>query len=120
MANYSVEGMYPLSQLQEGMLFHAVSATGSDAYIVQVQFSFGGTLNVAAFEEAWQRVIRHHPALRTGFEWRRDGRPMQVAYDQIVCPLGIENWGDVSPRERELRLVRFLERAPAVPIEEAD
>ncbi|MCO7199861.1 non-ribosomal peptide synthetase [Pseudoalteromonas sp. OANN1] len=59
-----ISKVYPLSAMQEGMLFHALYSDNS-AYINQMQFAVTG-LDIDAFSAAWQRVTDRHDALRTG------------------------------------------------------
>ncbi|MCA7013924.1 amino acid adenylation domain-containing protein [Dickeya dadantii] len=70
-----IEDIYPLTPMQEGMLFH--SLTG-DAYHEQICFDLPAGADIAALRQAWQRVIQHYPALRTTFELHSGGEPLQV------------------------------------------
>ncbi|WP_110186188.1 non-ribosomal peptide synthase/polyketide synthase [Pokkaliibacter plantistimulans] len=58
--------LYPLSPMQQGMLFHSLYDPGSSAYINQLQVEMHG-LDVDAFRAAWQQVMERHAILRTGF-----------------------------------------------------
>ena len=86
---------YPLSPLQEGMLFHALSKIGSGVDIEQIIFTVHETIDLQAFEGAWERVIERHGILRSGFEWEGIGEPLQFVEDSVnfsleqVSPEGI-------------------------------
>ena len=56
---------YELSPMQHGMLFHALSAAGLGVDIEQIIVTLGEALDVAAFEQAFGKVMRRHPILRT-------------------------------------------------------
>ena len=58
---------YPLSPMQQGMLFHSLSAPHSGVDIEQILCTLSEELNVAAFRQAWERVVERHSILRTGF-----------------------------------------------------
>ncbi len=73
-----VEDVYPLSPVQEAMLFQALASDVDDLYIVQQRLAIDGPLDVAVFERAWQFSIDRHPALRTVFFWDHEGPPAQV------------------------------------------
>src|SRR6185312_2161214 len=60
-----IEDIYPLSPMQQGMLFHSLYDREIDVYFRQASWNLHGNLNVAAFEQAWQQVIARHTILRT-------------------------------------------------------
>ena len=53
----SLEDSYPLSSLQQGMLFHALWEKGSGVDIVQILIDLHETLDVEKFKRAWWRII---------------------------------------------------------------
>jgi amino acid adenylation domain-containing protein len=59
-----VEDVYPLSPMQQGMLFHSAQAGG--AYIRQLVVPVYG-LDVDRLRAAWQDATQRHECLRTGF-----------------------------------------------------
>jgi hypothetical protein len=62
-----IEDAYPLSPLQEGLLFHCVeSEAGRSLYVSHVACRLVG-LDREAFTRAFQALIDHHPVLRTAF-----------------------------------------------------
>src|SRR5215211_5746287 len=65
----NIEDIYPLSPLQQGLLFHTLENPGSGAYVEQLSCALLGPLDLAAFGAAWQSVIDRHPVLRTAFVW---------------------------------------------------
>src|SRR5947209_8080956 len=73
-----LDDVYPLTPLQQGMLFHSLSAPRAGSYITQFQCDLVGKLDLAAFGAAWQRVVDRHPVLRTGFVWEGTDEPLQV------------------------------------------
>jgi amino acid adenylation domain-containing protein/non-ribosomal peptide synthase protein (TIGR01720 family) len=99
-----VEDLYPLTPMQEGLLFHSLLAgTGADPYFEQLTAEVEGDLDEAAFAAAWQRVVERHTALRTGF--LRDGleRPLQLVRRAVEIPWTHEDWRGLPPAEREAR-----------------
>jgi hypothetical protein len=60
----NVEDFYPLSPLQQGMLFHSLYTPASGEYFEQLTCTLAGDLDGAQFERAWQQVIDRHPSLR--------------------------------------------------------
>lgn len=103
-----IEDSYPLSPLQQGMLFHSLYAPGSGVDIEQVVCDLHEDLDVAAFERAWQRVIQRHPALRTAFQWQELGEPRQVVHGGVECPVERQDWRSLAGAERDARYEDFL------------
>ena len=108
-----VEDSYPLTPLQEGMLFHRLlSPTGGD-YVRQLCFRLAGDVDLAVLEQSWSLVVNRHPALRSSVDWRGLERPLQLVHrhvtipvEHVVCreddPAGVARWhDDVLAEERQ-------------------
>ncbi len=76
----AVADSYPLSPMQEGMLFQALFAPGSGDYVEQVAWRLAGAFAPAAFAAAWRLASARHPALATSFLWDGLERAMQVVH----------------------------------------
>jgi len=63
----NVADIYPLSPMQQGMLFHTLSSPDSGVYVEQLHCTLNGQLQVTEFARAWQRMIERHAALQTAF-----------------------------------------------------
>jgi Condensation domain len=103
----NVEDTYPLSPMQEGMLFHSLYAPESGVYITQVTCTLGN-LNVFALEHAWQEVIDRHPILRTAFVWQNLKKPLQVVGRRVGAPWERQDWRGLSETEQEERFRAYL------------
>ncbi|WP_426205167.1 non-ribosomal peptide synthase/polyketide synthase [Pseudomonas sp. TWP3-1] len=79
-----IEDIYPLAPMQQGILFHSLYDADASAYVYQMLLDIEG-LDVARFQQAWQRVVDRHEVLRAGFIWGRDGldAPLQVIHRQL-------------------------------------
>jgi hypothetical protein len=104
----NVEAIYPLSPMQEGMLFHTLYAPASGVYFQQVVCTFGGGLDAAALRRAWQGVVERHAVLRTAFVWERRDKPLQVVRRRAVLPWEEQDWRGLGPEEQEARLEAYL------------
>jgi amino acid adenylation domain-containing protein len=80
----NVEDIYPLSPLQQGMLFHALYSPETGAYVEQWPLIVEGGLDVDAHHRALQRTVERHPALRTGLLWQNVPQPLQVVFREAA------------------------------------
>ena len=95
-----IADIYPLSPMQEGMLFHTLYAPESGMYLLQTTCQLEGELDVAAFEQAWQNALERHPVLRTAFLWENLEKPMQVVYRKTPLPFEVHDWRALTEDER--------------------
>src|SRR6267142_261773 len=105
----NIEAIYPLSPMQEGILFHTVYAPTSGVYFQQVICTLAGDLNARALQRAWEIVTDRHAVLRTAFVWERRDKPLQVVRRRVGLPFDQQDWRSFTPDEREQRLAEFLE-----------
>jgi amino acid adenylation domain-containing protein len=85
---------YPLSGLQQSMLFDSLLGDGGEGMGRGVQhavFELDGTLDAERLQLAWQRVSDRHDALRTAFRLTNDGPVQDVAAAGIVVPFRVED-----------------------------
>ncbi|MYZ17134.1 condensation domain-containing protein, partial [Streptomyces sp. SID337] len=89
-----VEDVWPLSPLQEGMLFHAsYDDQGPDVYTVQSTLDVEGPLDTARLRTSWEALLARHAALRACFRPVTGARMVQVIPREVTLPW---NEADVS------------------------
>jgi amino acid adenylation domain-containing protein len=76
--------------MQEGMLFHSVSAPGTGVEIEQILCRTTEPLEAAVLAEAWKRVAQRYDALRTRFRWEGIPAPIQEVVSEFDIALEIE------------------------------
>ncbi|BAY50181.1 amino acid adenylation domain protein (plasmid) [Scytonema sp. HK-05] len=107
--NKNVEAIYPLSPMQQGMLFHTLYAPNSGMYFEQLVCTLHGNLNVKAFHGAWQRVVERYQILRTLFIWEQTKQPLQVVCKSATLPWFNLDWQELSLVEQQQRLEKLLQ-----------
>ena len=108
MITHLIEDTYPLSPLQQGMLFHLLGSPASRANIVQVVYTVEGEIEWSRFENAWQSVALRHPILRTTFLWEELDKPIQVVQSSVQILVEEHDWTEYGA-EQQILLSRFLE-----------
>ncbi|HET9958013.1 MAG TPA: amino acid adenylation domain-containing protein, partial [Polyangiaceae bacterium] len=103
----NVEDIYPLSPMQEGLMFHTLLEPERGTYVNQLEVELSG-LDVPRFQLAWDEVVARHAALRTGFRsLSESSRVVQVVYRSVPTQVMVHDIGSVvSPREHAAELAR--------------
>ncbi|WP_043204347.1 amino acid adenylation domain-containing protein, partial [Pseudomonas putida] len=83
----NVQDIYPLAPLQEGILYHHLSAAGHDPYVLQSRFAFASRAHLDNFAAALDKVIGRHDVLRTAIFWEGLPQPVQVVLRNASLPL---------------------------------
>ncbi|BCA29115.1 non-ribosomal peptide synthase/polyketide synthase [Metapseudomonas otitidis] len=100
-AESEIEDVYPLSPMQQGMLFHTLEDSGEALYINQISLSVTG-LDLDRFADAWAFVTARHDVLRTSFHWQA-GDPLQVVHRHAQMPIQVLDWRDRSVSDEALK-----------------
>ncbi|WP_414753961.1 amino acid adenylation domain-containing protein [Anabaena sp. CCY 9910] len=103
----NIESIYPLSPMQQGILFHSLYDPESGVYCEQLSCTLHGSINTTAFAQAWQRVVERHSALRTFFVWDNLDQPHQVVCKTVNLPFAVDDWRSLSPTEQQEKLTAF-------------
>jgi amino acid adenylation domain-containing protein/non-ribosomal peptide synthase protein (TIGR01720 family) len=99
---------YPLSPMQQGLLFHSLYEQGSALYFEQLVLTLEGDLDPARLTRAWQDVAARHPVLGAAVVWEGVEEPALLVPARPRVDVAHEDWrGSGVPLEE--RLARFLE-----------
>lgn len=111
----SVSELYPLGQMQRGLLFEIVhnNASGHD-YILQMVFEINKPLHTDSFVQAWNIVVRSHETLRSGIVFDAN-QTNQVVCDNIHLPLYIHDYSSLDGKKQEEKFRTFLDKNISLP-----
>jgi amino acid adenylation domain-containing protein len=117
----SVEDVYPLSPMQQGMLFNHFSGPRSGIGIEQISCRLRGQLDVEAMRDAWRKVINRHAVLRTAIAREGLTEPCQVVVQRMDLPWTELDWSDLPAETQKARLDSLLkeDRASGFDFSEA-
>ena len=123
----NVQDIYPLTPLQEGMLFHhLLDKERGDTYVLLTLLSLSSRQQLEKWLAALQAVIDRHDALRTAILWEQLPQPVQVVCRRAfltVEELMLDSDGDPIAQFKERmkpELQRLdLRQAPLIRIQVA-
>ncbi|WP_249605195.1 non-ribosomal peptide synthetase [Chromobacterium sp. IRSSSOUMB001] len=99
---------YPLSQLQQGMLFHSAFRDGSTLYHNIVGLEVSQPYDAAALRRALDALCRRHELLRTRFALDGYLEPLQLVLAAAAIPLGEDDLGHLPPAAQQESLAAFI------------
>ncbi|QBG56334.1 non-ribosomal peptide synthetase [Bacillus amyloliquefaciens] len=106
-----IQDIYPLSYMQEGMLFHSLLDSGSNAYVEQISFTVSGDLCIDTFQKSLDMLVSRYDIFRTIFIKEvpdLDG-PQQVVLSRRDTAVQIEDISDDSEERQQLIIETFKE-----------
>ncbi|HEY7417588.1 MAG TPA: condensation domain-containing protein, partial [Ktedonobacteraceae bacterium] len=110
MMKQSIEDLYPLSPMQQGMLFHSLYAPEAGMYVEQFQCVIEHQLDLFRFKQVWQQLLARHPILRTSIRTANLAQPQQVVHQQVELSWSEYDYRHLSPQEQEEQLAHFLQQ----------
>ena len=76
--NKKIENVFPLSPLQEGMLFHSMLDPSSSQYVIQNTYTLKMNINKEAVGKALNLLSQRYSVLRTAFVYENMKKPRQI------------------------------------------
>lgn len=104
-----IERIYPLSPMQEGMLFHSVFDPTSHSYFEQNRLRVQGKIDEAIFTQSFQYIIQRYAIFRTAFIHERLRQPMQVVLKERPGQVQFHDFSTLSIEERDRALYQVIE-----------
>ncbi len=83
---------FPLTPVQQGMLFHSLLHPAAGQYVQQLVVDFAADTDPTALLEAWNAVGARHAILRTAFRWKGLDAPQQQAVPEAPVPWMLDDW----------------------------
>jgi amino acid adenylation domain-containing protein len=119
-----VEDAYPLTNLQEGMIFLTESNPDTAIYISVSSFLIEARFDLGALQAALRQMTERHAVLRTSVDLASFSRPLQLVHESATVPVKVDDLRGMSAERQDEavaewirveRLTRFdYERAPLV------
>ena len=111
-----IDQILPLSPLQEGLLFHALSAAeGPDIYKIQLELILHGPLEGRLLRTSVEALLGRHASLRAGFQHENLNRPVQVIVSSAVPRWESIDLSELDTAGRDARVAEIVARDRAEP-----
>ncbi|WP_419799284.1 MAG: non-ribosomal peptide synthetase [Terasakiella sp.] len=104
MKKEDLKDIYPLTPLQEGMLFHALFDDDQSTYVEQFSYLISGSFSPDLFLKSWQDLVDRHDILRTAFEYERTKQPCQIVLKQVRADTRFIDLSNLKKDEQETTL----------------
>ena len=99
--NNKIENIYPLTPLQEGMLFHNLLEKNNTEYVLQMQYVFKYVLDSDLLSEALDLLSQRFTSLRTLFIYEKVKTPSQVIMRERKPEFIEYDWSNMDTKEFE-------------------
>ncbi|MFE2431941.1 non-ribosomal peptide synthase/polyketide synthase [Streptomyces sp. NPDC059373] len=108
MTQVRIEDVWPLSPLQEGLLFHAgYDEDAHDVYVLQGAMELRGALDIDLLRTSWQTLLDRHATLRASFQRRGTGDPVQLIASGVKLPWREVDLSGLDPVARQAEAERL-------------
>ncbi|MFD5823951.1 amino acid adenylation domain-containing protein [Lentzea sp. NPDC060358] len=112
-----VADAFPLSLLQEGMIFHRDFAAKSAVYHAIASVRLRAPFDLDVMRTVVRQLVERHPMLRTSFDMTTYSRPLQLVHGEFETPLLFEDLRAMPEPEQEDRVTAWVDRERTVGFE---
>jgi amino acid adenylation domain-containing protein len=99
--DFEITDIYPLTPMQEGMLFHSLVTKNSSIYFEQFSYRLHGHLDITLLEKSLNRLFQRYDILRTAFIHQDIDRPVQVVLANRPAEFSFKDICDRTDKEKE-------------------
>ncbi|MEC0592382.1 amino acid adenylation domain-containing protein [Bacillus inaquosorum] len=105
-----IQDIYPLSHMQEGMLFHSLMDVSSKAYVEQTSFTITGNLCIDSFQKSLNLLVSRYDIFRTIFikEVQDLTGPQQVVLSNRELTVYREDFSHLAEHEQQALIDAFM------------
>lgn len=96
-----IQDIYPLTPMQEGMLYHTLSNRVTDEYIVQFDLELAGHVDKDKVEQSIQYIVDKYDVLRAVFTYKKADRPLQIILKKKKVKIG---YYDISEYDNSYKI----------------
>jgi iturin family lipopeptide synthetase B len=102
-----IQDIYPLTPMQEGMLFHALMDTESAAYFEQKTLTCVGEIDLPLFEESLNLLIARYDILRTVIVHEYMSSPKQILFKARIATVSYRDFSGLRNGQLEEAIQKY-------------
>lgn len=107
MSKKSIQKVYALTPMQEGMLYHAMLDPHSSSYFTQLELGIHGAFDLEIFEKSVNELIRSYDILRTVFVHQQLQKPRQVVLAERKTKVHYEDISHADENRQKEHIERY-------------
>ncbi|MDX2391909.1 amino acid adenylation domain-containing protein [Streptomyces sp. DK15] len=104
-----LDDAYPMTRLQQGMLFHGDLSTEGSEYHNVSSYRLEARFDEGAWRDAVTALIARHEILRTSFDLIGFEEPLQLVHRRVSPPVTFEDLRDLTPDAADIAAGRRFE-----------
>ncbi|HWF88635.1 MAG TPA: condensation domain-containing protein, partial [Pyrinomonadaceae bacterium] len=108
MSSERISASYPLSAMQQGMLFHSVYDPRAGCYVQQMVCRLREELDLIGLERAWQQTVDRYDILRTSFKLSID-QSLQEVHPHVTIGVTEFDLRSLAEEQQRQEIDRYLE-----------
>lgn len=117
-----IQDIYPLTPLQEGMLFHTLQDQElghhrANTFCQQMTFRIHGHLCLDTFVKSWNQLLARHDMLRTIFNHTSTSKPLQIVLKTQALDVDYHDVSHLSASERDAFRQDYIARDRSIPLD---
>ena len=113
MGKQKIQKVYPLTPMQEGMLYHAMLDPESSSYFTQLELFIDGEFDLGIFEKSVNQLVRSYDILRTVFVHQQLQKPRQVVLAERQAIVEFEDLAELDKEKQTNRIDRYKQEVQA-------
>lgn len=102
-----IKDIYPLTPMQEGILFHSIMDREVTAYFEQTSLELEGELDFPLYKESLNKLIERYDVLRTVFMYEKVKSPVQMVLKQRKAEVHYEDITAMKHEDKENYIEKF-------------
>lgn len=102
---------YPLSRMQQGMLYELLADAGKGAYhnVTSFRVQEPAGFDAAAMQAAADAAVARYEILRTGFDWSSYEEPLQLVHEWAALPVGVDDLRGLPEKVQAQRVRDYMQ-----------